>query len=76
MKRQIGGPSRRWKDDFKMYIKLIYVRVYTRFKCLGIVTIAGFCEHGNEVSGSIKGGEFVDQLSDFLLLKEYCVPRR
>jgi hypothetical protein len=24
---------------------------------------AGFCEHGNETSGSIKGGEFLDQLS-------------
>jgi hypothetical protein len=26
--------------------------------------LAGFCEHGNEPSGSIKGGEFLDELSD------------
>jgi hypothetical protein len=25
---------------------------------------AGCCEHGNEHSGSIKGGECLDQLSD------------
>jgi hypothetical protein len=24
--------------------------------------VAGSCEHGNELSGSIKGGEFVDWL--------------
>jgi hypothetical protein len=24
-----------------------------------------FCERGNEPSGSIKGGEFLDQLSDY-----------
>jgi hypothetical protein len=22
--------------------------------------VAGFCEHGNEPSGSMKGGEFID----------------
>jgi len=25
---------------------------------------AGCCEHGNELSGRVKGGEFLDQLSD------------
>jgi hypothetical protein len=28
----------------------------------------GFCEHGNEPSGTINGGEFLDQLSDYELL--------
>jgi hypothetical protein len=32
----------------------------------------GFCEHGNEPSGSIKGGEFPDQLSGHQLPKEFC----
>jgi hypothetical protein len=32
--------------------------------------VAGCCEHGNEPSGSIKGGEFVDQLSDCQLVKK------
>jgi hypothetical protein len=27
-------------------------------------SVAGSCEHGNEPSGSIKGTEFLDQLSD------------
>jgi hypothetical protein len=25
----------------------------------------GFCEHGNEPSGSIKDGEFLDYLNDY-----------
>jgi hypothetical protein len=31
---------------------------------LGEGPIVAFCEHGNEPSGSIKGGEFLDWLSD------------
>jgi hypothetical protein len=27
-------------------------------------TVAGSCEHSNEASGSIKGGEFLDLCSD------------
>jgi len=26
--------------------------------------MAGSCEHGNESSGSVKGGEFIVELSD------------
>jgi hypothetical protein len=29
----------------------------------------GVCEHGNEHSGSIKGEEFLEQLSDYQLLR-------
>jgi hypothetical protein len=32
--------------------------------------VAGSCENGNEHSGSIKGGEFIDYLSDCELLKK------
>jgi hypothetical protein len=32
--------------------------------------VAGSCEHGNEPSCSIKGGEFIDLLSDCQLLKD------
>jgi hypothetical protein len=28
--------------------------------------VAGSCEHGNELPGSIKDGEFRDQLSEYL----------
>jgi hypothetical protein len=31
--------------------------------------VVGCCEHGNEHSGSIKGEELVDQLSDYQLHK-------
>jgi hypothetical protein len=32
--------------------------------------VAGPCEHSNELSGSIKGGEFLDWLSDLLASQE------
>jgi hypothetical protein len=35
----------------------------------GLGPVAGSCEHDNETSGSIKGGEFLDQLSDYQFLK-------
>jgi hypothetical protein len=31
---------------------------------LGAGPVPGSCEHGNETSGFIKNGEFLDQLSD------------
>jgi hypothetical protein len=36
--------------------------------------VAGSCEHDNEPSGSIKGGEFLDQLNDYQDLKDESVP--
>jgi hypothetical protein len=32
--------------------------------------VVGFCERGNERSGSTTGTEFVEQLSDFKLIKD------
>jgi hypothetical protein len=32
--------------------------------------VAGFCEHGNEPSGCIKGGEFVDQMTEYQPLRD------
>jgi hypothetical protein len=34
--------------------------------------VAGSCEHGNEPSGSIKVGEFLDYLSNYQLLNRDC----
>jgi len=31
----------------------------------GYGRVVGFCEHGNEPSGSIKGGEFLEWLSGY-----------
>jgi hypothetical protein len=36
----------------------------------GYRPVADSCEHGNEPSGSIKGGNFLEQLSDYQLLKQ------
>jgi hypothetical protein len=36
--------------------------------------LEGTSEHGNEPSGSIKGGEFLDWLSDYHLLKKVLFP--
>jgi hypothetical protein len=36
--------------------------------------VAGSYEHGNEPSGSIKSGEFVEYLSDYQLLKKGSDP--
>jgi hypothetical protein len=33
---------------------------------------AGFCEHGNELSDSIKGEKFLDWVSDYWLLEKNC----
>jgi len=32
--------------------------------------VAASCKHGNEISGSIKGGEFLDWLIDYLASQE------
>lgn len=37
--------------------------------------IVGFCENGSNSSGSIPGGEFVDELSGYQFFKKGCVPR-
>jgi hypothetical protein len=36
--------------------------------------VAGFCEHGNELSGSIKYGKFFEYLSTCWLLKKVSFP--
>jgi hypothetical protein len=38
--------------------------------------VAGCCEHGNEPSISIKGGEILDSLSDSQILKKTSVAFR
>jgi hypothetical protein len=43
-----GGPRDRWEDN----IKIDYREIGSEG--------GGYCEHGNEPSGSIKGGEFLD----------------
>ena len=60
-KRLLGRPWRRWEDDIKMDLQEV--------GCGGMDwieldqdrnRIAGTCECGNDLSGSIKCGEFLD----------------
>jgi len=37
--------------------------------------VAGTRKHGNKPSGSIKGGEFLDRLSDYWLLEKDSYPQ-
>jgi hypothetical protein len=36
----------------------------------------GCCEHGNKLSGSVKFGKFLDQLSDIRILKNILLYRK
>jgi hypothetical protein len=36
--------------------------------------VVGHCEYGNELSVSIKFGEFIDKLNDYQLLKKDSAP--
>jgi hypothetical protein len=41
----------------------------------GWVPVTGSFEHDDELLGSIKGGEFLDQLSNYQLLEKESVPQ-
>jgi hypothetical protein len=43
--------------------------VQTGFDWLQMHPVVGCCKHGNKTSGSIKDGEFLDELSAYKLLK-------
>jgi hypothetical protein len=55
--RPLGRPRRRWEDNIRMIIKKWHVGVWTGLGWLRIGTGGG-----NEPSGSIKCGEFLDLL--------------
>ena len=60
-KRSLGRPARRWEDNIKMDLQEVG-RVMWGLDGVGSGwgQVAGACEYGNEISGSIKCGEFVD----------------
>jgi hypothetical protein len=63
-KRQLGRPRRRWEDNIRMDLAEIGWEGVDWMR-LAQEPVAGCCEHGNEPSGPIKGGEFLDYLSDY-----------
>jgi hypothetical protein len=50
-KRPLGRPRHRWEDNIKMDLQEVGS---------GQGKVAGTCEYGNELSGFIKCGEFLD----------------
>ena len=60
-KRPRGRPRRRWEDNIKMDLQEVGCGVYGLDRASsGYEQMAGTCEYGNEPSGSIKCGEFLD----------------
>jgi hypothetical protein len=59
-KRPLGRRRRRWEDNIKMDFQEVGRGVWTGSSWLWIGTDAGTCECGNEPSGSMKSGGFLD----------------
>jgi len=55
-KRLLGRPRRRREDSIKMIFRKWGVAVWTGLIWLGIGQVAGTCECGNKLPGSIKRG--------------------
>jgi hypothetical protein len=58
--RQLGRPRRRWEDDIKIDLQELECGVYIGLSWLRMGQVAGTCECGNELWGSIKCREFHD----------------
>ena len=58
-KRPLRRP-RRWEDNIKMDLQEVGCGLWAGSSWLRIGTVAGTCDCGNEPSGSIKCGEFLD----------------
>jgi hypothetical protein len=59
-KNNTGGPRLRWEDNIKTDLQEVGCGVWTGLNWLRIGQMAGICECGNETSGTIKRGEFLD----------------
>ena len=60
-KRTLGRPRRRWEDNIKMDLQEVRSEGYGLTQGgSGYGELAGTCECGNELSDSIKCGEFLD----------------
>jgi hypothetical protein len=60
-KRPLGRPRRRWEENIKMDLQKVGCGVYGLDRAgSGKGQVVGTCECGNETSGSIKCGNFLD----------------
>jgi hypothetical protein len=62
-KKRLGRHWLRWEDDIKLDRRHV-MRLWTILCGLRIRSSGKRCGHLNELSSSIKGGEFLDRLSD------------
>jgi hypothetical protein len=58
-KRPLGRSRRRWEDSIRMDIMKIWFEGVDWRHWLRMGPVADSCEHGNEISGSVKSGEFL-----------------
>jgi len=56
-RRLLGRPRRRWVDNIRMALQEVGCGY---MDWIGLAQLAGACECGNEPSGSVKCGEFLD----------------
>ena len=59
-KRPLGRPRSRWQDNIKMDLEEVGWGKGLDSAGSEYGQVAGTCKHGNEPSGSIKCGEFLD----------------
>jgi hypothetical protein len=59
-KRPLGRPRRRWEDNIRMDLQELGCGGMDWIGLAQDRQVAGNCECGNELSGSIKCGEFLD----------------
>jgi hypothetical protein len=59
-RRPLGRPRRRWEDNIKTDLREVGWGCGLDWAGSGKGQVAGACECGNEPSGSIKHGEFLD----------------
>ena len=59
-KRTLERPRRRWEDNIKMDLQEVEGIVVTGWSWHRRGQVAGACEYGDELWGSIKCGEFLE----------------
>jgi hypothetical protein len=72
-KRPLGRPRFRWEDNIKMDLTEIECGDEDWIHLAQEGFQVGSCEHDNEHLSSTKGGEFTDLLSNYQVLKKYCL---
>ena len=71
-RRPLGRPRLRWEDNIKLDLQEVGWGHGLDLPGSGQGQVADTCKCGNEPTGSIKCGEFLDQLRTGQLLKKDC----